>query len=66
MKQQAVESALRRRFGPSLESAERLRDFNATQTYRGQCRGCGARWFGLLKEALRPCPHCGLGERDGE
>jgi hypothetical protein len=63
---EAVEAKLRRDLGASQEAAERLRNFNATQTYRGRCRVCGAPWTGTLGELPRQCLNCGLGAPNGE
>ena len=58
--QRAIERRLARRRGASGAVAERLREFNKTQTYRGQCRVCRATWSGTLGELPSACPNCGL------
>lgn len=62
----AIEAKLRRRTGASAEASERLRDFNHSQIYRGQCRKCKHPWKGSLEELPRQCVNCGLGGADGD
>lgn len=50
----------------SEEKKEALRDFNATQTWRGTCRKCGWRWMGLVTDLPKGCPGCGWGTPDGK
>lgn len=41
---------------------ERLKTYNAGQTYVGKCRFCKAPWSGKLVDAALPCAFCGKPE----